>query len=116
MPETRGRDTGNLLIKVSGEPDALKGASPVRFTAGCGFDPCFPCIKRLECSTFKTLYFAHAAFTPPIYVVRQKTYRHTPIYKYFTQIVRQKPKILKFILTFHLHNAYNRTSVSYEFF
>ena len=29
MPETRGRDTGSFT-KASGEPDALKGASPVR--------------------------------------------------------------------------------------
>ena len=35
MPETRGRDTGSL-IKASGEPDALKGASPVRNTRVVG--------------------------------------------------------------------------------
>ena len=29
MLETRGRDTGSF-VKASGEPDALKGASPVR--------------------------------------------------------------------------------------
>jgi len=31
MLETRGRDTGSF-VKASGEPDALKGASPVRNT------------------------------------------------------------------------------------
>ena len=31
MPETRGRDTGSLY-QASGEPDALKGASPVRIS------------------------------------------------------------------------------------
>jgi hypothetical protein len=49
MSRTRRRDTGNLVFNwVSGEPDALKGASPVWIHEWLGVQVLSPLLKLLN--------------------------------------------------------------------
>ena len=59
MSRTRRRDTGNLVLNwVSGEPDALKGASPVWIHEWLGVQVLSPLLKTPELFKFRSFYFA----------------------------------------------------------